>query len=151
MIVRQINFIPYLLQWERERAVERPPDHKGDKMTLKEKKKKFLELYQKNMCNLSKTARIMKVPRSTVYGWFVDETFHQEYKDAKENLIDDLESEIWDQIFNKHNLVATIFALKCMGKKRGWYEKVETITKEMKPIRVFESHPVQKRTKKALC
>jgi len=102
-------------------------------------KQNFLDLYPKTMCNISKTCKQIGISRGTYYNWIDDDIkFEKEVKNAKEGLIDDLESEIFNQIFNKHNVVATIFALKCIGKKRGWSEQIHMPNENIKPIRVLE-------------
>ena len=102
-------------------------------------KRNFLDLYPKTMCNISKTCKQIGIGRSSYYNWIDDDhEFEREVKNAKEGLIDNLESEIYNQIFNKHNVIATIFALKCMGKNRGWAEQNQIPFENVKPIRVLE-------------
>ena len=106
---------------------------------MKDKKQSFLKIYPKTMCNISKTCKQIGISRTSYYKWIDGDLFFKEEVDAaKEALIDDLESEIYYQIFEKHNIIATIFALKCIGKKRGWSEKEEVQISEPKPIRVLD-------------
>ena len=106
---------------------------------MNKQKQNFIKHFPKTMCNISRTCRQINISRKTYYNWIDDDKdFEIEVQNAKEGLIDDLESEIYNQIFHKHNVVATIFALKCLAKKRGWSEKDEILTEEVKPLRVLE-------------
>ena len=106
---------------------------------MTKQKQNFINHFPKTMCNISKTCKQMSISRGTYYKWMDDDAdFEKEIIHAKEGLIDDLESEIYIQIFEKHNIVATIFALKCLGKKRGWMENEKPQLEEFKPIRVLD-------------
>ena len=106
---------------------------------MKSKQKNFIEIYPKTLCNISKTCKQVGISRTTFYKWYDDDTdFEKEVDNAKEGLIDNLETEIYQQIFEKHNIVATIFALKCLGKKRGWMENEKPQLEDFKPIRVLD-------------
>ena len=103
---------------------------------MTKQKQNFIKHFPKTMCNISRTCRQINVSRKTYYNWIDDDKdFEIEVQSAKEGLIDDLESEIYNQIFNKHNVVATIFALKCLAKKRGWSEKDEILRRREETYR----------------
>ena len=106
---------------------------------MTKEKQNFIKHFPKTMCNISKTCKQISISRGTYYNWLDDDAeFEREVKHAKEGLIDDLESEIYMQIFEKHNIVATIFALKCLGKKRGWMEQEKIYEDHFKPLRVLD-------------
>ena len=101
----------------------------GTDCTLSDKKRKFIEVLEKNNFNVSDTCKKLKIARRTYYYWLEDEEFSQSIDDSKETEIDGVESEL-------HKLIkagvpsAIIFYLKTKGKKRGYIETQEVeITK----------------------
>ena len=87
--------------------------------TTEQIKALFIETYQKNLCNVSKTCKTLKVGRTQYYTWLKDDSF----KEAIEN------SEIYQLEFVEDALLKKIkegsdssiqFYLKTKGKKYGY-------------------------------
>ena len=87
--------------------------------TTEQIKALFIETYQKNLCNVSKTCKTLKVGRTQYYTWMKDDAF----KEAIEN------SEIYQLEFVEDALLKKIkegsdssiqFYLKTKGKKYGY-------------------------------
>lgn len=91
-------------------------------MYSKKKREEFLELYEKNACNVHRTCQKFGINRTTFYNWKnSDEEFKEGIEEADEGLIDDTESSLYHNI-TWGNVTAQIYFLKTKGKKRGWGE-----------------------------
>lgn len=89
------------------------------------KKRKFLELFRKNMGIVSATCEAMNISRQTYYDWLKsDDEFKKSCEDIKETQIDFAESSLLKQI-KDGNATSTIFYLKTQGKSRGYIERQE--------------------------
>lgn len=75
--------------------------------------------------NLSLVARRLNVDRSTVYKFIADKTtIQQALKDAREKMIDNVESTLYSKALGG-DTTAMIFFLKTQGKSRGYVERQE--------------------------
>lgn len=76
----------------------------------------------KNHGNVSAAARVLGVDHSTLFNRLKkNEKLRVARAEAEEQLLDLAESTIATLIKEK-NVTATIFTLKCKGKKRGWID-----------------------------
>lgn len=88
--------------------------------------KEFLEAFRRNMGNIAATGRELKIkqPRSYVYHHKQnDPEFAAAIEEIKEELLDNVETELYRKIFKDRNIASIIFYLKCHGKDRGWIER----------------------------
>lgn len=91
--------------------------------STKEKKDKFIELYPKNACNISKTCKEVNIDRQTYYNWIdADKEFNKRCKDEEEGLIDFTESMLMKNISDGKE-ISILFYLKTKGKGRGYIEQ----------------------------
>lgn len=99
-----------------------------------ERRKAFLEVFEKSLCNMTAATKKMGIDRSTVYRWRQEfPEFEQQLKDIQETQIDFVESKLLTQIDNG-DTTAIIFYLKSIGKERGWNERYEITGKEGKDL-----------------
>mgnify|MGYP003385422428 FL=1 len=104
--------------------------------TLSDKKENFLEILELNSGNVSKSCKKANIGRQTYYQWReADQEFADACVDVKEGLLDFAESQL-QGLIKENNVIATIFFLKCKGKKRGYTEKQEL--QLVKPITDIE-------------
>tara|TARA_R110002020_G_scaffold384668_1_gene595667 strand:+ start:2526 stop:2897 length:372 start_codon:yes stop_codon:yes gene_type:complete len=104
--------------------------------TLSDKKENFLEILELNSGNVSKSCKKANIGRQTYYQWReADQEFADACVDVKEGLLDFAESQL-QGLIKENNVIATIFFLKCKGKKRGYTEKQEL--ELVKPISDIE-------------
>ncbi len=114
---------------------------------IKQKRKKstktlrqevFLDAYKHSLFNITKSCEATKIGRRTVYTWLEnDPEFNDKFEDAKEERLDFIEDSLFKKIKQGH-VIACIFALKCLGHKRGWQEEnslkikpvIENLSKE---------------------
>ena len=101
------------------------------------KKKAIIEALIKSLGVVSTACKIVGVGRTTFYDWLKDDKdFKKEVEDIQNVALDFAESELFKQIQNG-NTSATIFYLKCRGKKRGYYEKQQIdMTTDDEPIKI---------------
>ena len=93
--------------------------------TLSDKKEKFLQILELNSGNVSVSCKKSNIGRQTYYQWKeADQEFADACVDVKEGLLDFAESQL-QGLIKESNVIATIFFLKCKGKKRGYTEKQE--------------------------
>ena len=93
--------------------------------TLSDKKENFLEILELNSGNVSVSCKKSNIGRQTYYQWKeADQEFADACVDVKEGLLDFAESQL-QGLIKESNVIATIFFLKCKGKKRGYTEKQE--------------------------
>lgn len=87
-------------------------------------KAKFLEIYAKQLCNITKTCRAIGIDRITFYRWYEnDAKFHQAVDDL-ENVRLDFAEDMLNIKMQQGDSTAIIFFLKTKGKHRGYVEKV---------------------------
>ena len=83
----------------------------------------FLESYRSNLFNISSACRAVGIYRSNYYRWIDEDLeFAQKVKLIQEEKLDFIECKLMQQI-KSGNIVAIIFALKCLGKGRGYVEQ----------------------------
>jgi hypothetical protein len=101
------------------------------------KKEVILKALENSLGVVTVACKQADLPRSTYYKWLKeDEEFAKSVKDIENIALDFAESKLHNQIENG-NTSATIFFLKCRGKKRGYIEKSELdITSGDEPITI---------------
>lgn len=93
-----------------------------------EKKAKMIAWLEESVKGtFTQACAIVNIARKTGYNWREeDEEFLKAIDEARakanESGLDFIEGKIM-QLINEGNVVATIFALKCLGKSRGWIER----------------------------
>ena len=89
------------------------------------KKETFLKCLHNNHGHISKACEKANIHRRTYYSWIEkDEKFKDMVEDAKEALVDHVESKLMEKI-NELDTTSIIFFLKCKGKDRGYTERTE--------------------------
>lgn len=89
------------------------------------KKKALIEAMKKNLGVVTMACKEVGVSRSTYYDYIKkDPEFSAAVEDVKDIAVDFVESQLFKQI-KEGSTAATIFYLKCQGKKRGYVEKQE--------------------------
>lgn len=90
-----------------------------------QKKRQFLTLYAKHLCNVTTTCRAIGIERKTFYRWYNgDVRFKKAVDDTSEERIDFVENAL-NQKIQSGDTTAIIFFLKTKGKHRGYVERVE--------------------------
>jgi len=85
----------------------------------------FIETYKSSLFNVSVACTKLGISRGSYYIWMKEDSdFSSRVADAKESLIDFVESKLVQQI-NDNNLTAIIFFLKCKAKNRGYIDREE--------------------------
>jgi hypothetical protein len=91
----------------------------------------FLSQYKNSLFNISSACKSAKIGRRTYYSWMEnDEAFKERFEDAQEERLDFLECALLKKV-KEGNVIAMIFSLKCLAKKRGW---VEESSLKIKPV-----------------
>jgi hypothetical protein len=90
------------------------------------KQKKFLELFEKKLCNIKATCMAIQISRQTYYNWMdkVD-TFKKEVEDIVESFYDDLETKLYKKAIVDEDNTILIFLAKTKMKHRGYTERSE--------------------------
>lgn len=92
-------------------------------MYPKEMKDNMIQALELNLGNVSLACKAMGIARVTHYQWMKDDKeYRKAVKDMENAALDFAESSLLKQIA-KGNPLATIFFLKCKGKKRGYIEQ----------------------------
>ena len=101
------------------------------------KKEAVLDALEKSLGVVTTAVNIVGIARSTFYKWLKeDEDFAKKVKEIENIALDFAESQLHSQM-KDGNTSATIFFLKCRGKKRGYIEKSELdITSGEEPITI---------------
>jgi hypothetical protein len=98
----------------------------SDQPSLTSKQAVFLEALADHLGNISKTCEAIGIVRQTYYNWLNDSpTFKEAVDNMHESFLDSAEGVIKRAMFEKDNLIAAMFYLKCQGKQRGWMERTE--------------------------
>ena len=93
--------------------------------TIPQKKKRFIEILENKLGNISDACKAMNMSRQTFYDWKEqDDDFKEDVENVKEGLLDLAESKLLENVNNNEN-IAIIFYLKTKGKQRGYIEKQE--------------------------
>jgi hypothetical protein len=93
----------------------------------------WLHAYKAKMFNISAACRETKIDRSTYYHWLENQDFAQAVGDAREAKIDIIEAELFKKV-KAGDVTAIIFALKTLGKSRGYIERKELSGPEGEPL-----------------
>jgi len=95
---------------------------KKAKVSKRQRQARFIAAFLKADFNISTAADTVAIARSTFYRWLSNDTrFATDFKDAAERKIDLLESSLIGRV-KKNDTTALIFALKTIGKSRGYIE-----------------------------
>lgn len=89
-----------------------------------DKQELFLAAYKSLRWNVSAACKEAGIDRGRYYKWLEQPEFAEKVDHAKQSTIDWVEQKLFDQI-NNDSAAATIFYMKCQGKKRGYLEKEE--------------------------
>ena len=96
-------------------------------MDSKLTKKAFIDAYTKTFGNITMSCNRVGIARSTYYNWInKDDDFNKQINDIqpKELFLDFVTSKLVEKI-NEGDKASIIFALKTIGKERGWVERQE--------------------------
>ena len=96
----------------------------GQKTTIINKKKQFIDIFPKNNFNISKTCRDLSIGRKQYYKWMKIESFKEDLKESAERKKDLIEDKLMEEAMNG-NITALIFLAKTQMKERGYIEKQE--------------------------
>lgn len=100
-------------------------------------KKAMIEALEKSLGIVTTACKSVGISRETHYRWLrEDENYKQEVEALSDVAIDFAESQLHKQI-KDGNSTATIFYLKTKGKKRGYIERQEIQTQEVKQFEVI--------------
>ena len=89
-------------------------------------KKNMLIALEKSLGIVSTASASTNIHRTTHYVWMnTDEDYKNEVEAIQERVLDFAESKL-HQLVSANDTTATIFLLKCKGKKRGYIEKNQT-------------------------
>ncbi len=128
----------------------------------KQRQGEFLQIFENNMCSVSKSCRASKVPRRTYYNWLEDPSFAQEIEDKIQDMKDFGEDQLKvlmrgiPKLDNEKKLIgwnvkpdtaAVIFFNKTQNKDRGYIEKSE-LTIDKVPDIIVESEADKKALEK---
>ena len=96
------------------------------RQTTKQKKKRFLELFAKRLCNVSKTCDVVGISRNTFYRWcYEDDMFKKGIENEHERFYDDLETTMYSKAITDKDTAMLIWLSKTKMKHRGYIEKIE--------------------------
>lgn len=88
-------------------------------------KRQFIEVYRAQLANMSAACRITRISRQAVYAWLKnDPVFAEVFHDAKEILVDYVESHLLKKI-KDGDVRAITFFLETVGKHRGYTRRLE--------------------------
>jgi L-lactate utilization protein LutB len=104
---------------------------------LPEKAERFLDLFQKKMCNVSQACTALNMSRQTYYDWLDKfDTFKKRIEDIQESFYDNLESKLFKKAMVDEDNTMLIFLAKTKMKHRGYIERVEqsVMVQEEQPL-----------------
>jgi hypothetical protein len=88
-------------------------------------KKAMIEALQQSLGIVSHAAQAAGIDRRTHYRWYKDDAAYKESVDDISNVALDFAETQLHELIKEKNVIATIFFLKCQGKRRGYVEKQE--------------------------
>lgn len=95
--------------------------------TTEQIKALFIETYQKNLCNVSKTCKALKVGRTQYYTWMKDDAFKEAIENSEIHQVEFVEDALLKKI--KEGSDSSIqFYLKTKGKKYGYGMQTDITT-----------------------
>lgn len=90
------------------------------------KKKKFISIFEKKVCNIKQTCKAVGITRQTYYNWMKeDPDFAQEVTDVEESLYDDIESKMYKKAIIEEDNTMLIFIAKTKMRDRGYSERIQ--------------------------
>jgi len=96
-----------------------------DDELLESKHVVFLYFFEKSFGNIAFSCRAVHIHRQTYYNWIdSNATFKQIVEDIKDEKIDIVEDKLFNNIL-KGNVIAQMFYLKTIGRKRGYQENIQ--------------------------
>jgi len=102
-----------------------PVKQKRPRKSTPTKKKAMLEALEKSLGVVTTSCKTAGIDRSTHYLWMGEDIdYRNAVNDIEDITLDFAESQLHKQIVDG-NTTATIFFLKCRGKKRGYIERDE--------------------------
>ena len=105
-------------------------------------KKKFLETFEKTLCNVSEACKIAGISRMAYYDWMRDDpVFAQASNDLRARTVDLVETVAKKEALNG-NSTLIIFFLKTQAKDRGYGDQIQVehsggVTVEQRPTRAI--------------
>ena len=91
---------------------------------------------------VTQVAKAINMDRRTIQRRIVeDDEFRLWFQETRDYNLDQSEAVIYDAIDRK-NLTATIFHLKCFGKKRGWVERHEITGADGKDLGIIDPRKI---------
>lgn len=94
--------------------------------TTAQKKKRFLTVYKRRLCNVSKCCEVCGISRQTYYKWVnKDDKFKKAIEDEREAFYDDLETVMFSKAIEEKDTGMLIWISKTKMKDRGYVEKME--------------------------
>lgn len=95
--------------------------------TTEQIKALFVDTYQKNLCNVSKTCKALKVSRTQYYAWIKDDAFREAIENSEIYQLEFVEDALLKKI--KEGSDSSIqFYLKTKGKKYGYGTQIDLTT-----------------------
>lgn len=106
------------------------------------KQKLFIKTFIKNNAMVQTTCEEVGITKKTYYEWLKDEKFKTAVDDAVEHKLDLLESKL-QKLIDKGDVTATIFAVKCLLKQRGYTEKKEVEVSGNLNVSILSVDPIE--------
>lgn len=107
---------------------------KGKRISQRQKKDKFIEIFELSACNVSDSCKKCNIARQTFYNWLKDDQeFAEKIAEAQEGILDMAESMLLKKV-KEGSTSELIFLLKTKGKSRGYVERQEYAGVEDQPI-----------------
>ena len=111
---------------------------------LTKKQKIFLEIYEKNACNITVASKKAQVGRRTYYAWRAQSArFKQACEDVESSLVDFAENKVIELIKQGNTKMIEIF-LKAKGRERGYVDKAEVEHSGQVINRIIKVNPTPK-------
>ena len=95
--------------------------------TTEQIKALFIETYQKNLCNVSKTCKTLKVGRTQYYTWMKDDIFREAIEKSEIHQVEFVENALLKKI-EEGSDSSIQFYLKTKGKKYGYGTQIDVTT-----------------------
>jgi len=106
-----------------------------------DKKALFLEAYKRKL-TITRACEAVGITRRTFYNWLnTDPEFRARFEETREALIDLAEAKLFELI-KRGNLGAIIFYLKTQAKHRGYTDRPEEASQQVKIIVPLELLPL---------
>jgi len=102
---------------------------------LQPNQRAMIKALEKNLCNVSKSAKEVGICRETHYLWLNE---NQHYKKAFEEMNESLKDDVEEELYSRTKLsdTALIFYCKTKMKDRGYTERQEVYNHEVKPLTI---------------